>query len=362
MPGVGIGSNIIYIGKNLESWKNIKIVGIDISATSLEICKQRIKKYKLKNIELIEMSLLDLNSEIHGLFDTIICIGVLHHLKNPVLGLKTLYSVLKDNGSMQLMVYGKIGRMGVYHMQNLLKIINKGVNDNEQQIKNFKKIYPYLPEGNWFKKSENFITDHNKSDAGIVDLLLHYQDRAYTIDELYDFIEECNLRIIDFLYDVKHRLQFKIPGIELNQRDRYRVNELFFGNINKYCFYVCKKKNTNTIAKIQNLDNILMINNHVLQGNDLLKIIVKQETVKYPELKTIKLKLSTTIIYLEFLIDTNDIIIEILKAIDGKKSIKNIFDQIRKSLNYKLSDNELLVLFEPVYKILENLFVILLKK
>ena len=361
IAGVGIGTNLICIAKNFESWKNTKIVGIDISPKSLEICKQRVKKYGLKNIKLIEMSLLDLNQQVYGIFDMIICVGVLHHLENPALGLKTLYSVLKDDGHMELMLYGKIGRTGVYHMQNLLKIINKDVDNYEQKIANFKKIYKYLPKENWFKKSENFICDHNKSEAGIVDLLLHCQDRAYNIDEVYNLVESCDLRIIDFMYDIKNYLEFKIPGFDyLTKREQYRVNELFFGNICKYCFYVCKKDNTDTIAKIQNLDNILIINNHLFNSTEIIKTIIKQKPVKYPEIRIIKYKIKNANIHLEFFINANDIIIEILKAIDGKKTIKNIFDQVKKSLDYKLSNNQLLTLFEPVYKVLENLFIVLL--
>ena len=47
--------------------------------------------------------------------------GVLHHLENPKLGLNVLKNVLKDDGFMSIMVYGKYGRTGVYQMQDLMK-------------------------------------------------------------------------------------------------------------------------------------------------------------------------------------------------------------------------------------------------
>ena len=67
------------------------------------------------------MSLLDLDPTIHGHFDLIICVGVLHHLENPSDGLNKLNSVLKNDGFIFIMVYGKYGRTGIYQMQDLLK-------------------------------------------------------------------------------------------------------------------------------------------------------------------------------------------------------------------------------------------------
>ena len=79
-----MGSDIINMGYLLRKFNNKHILGIDLSPTSLDICKKRLKKYNLENdIELKEMSLLDLDPQIHGKFDCIISIGVLHHLKIP---------------------------------------------------------------------------------------------------------------------------------------------------------------------------------------------------------------------------------------------------------------------------------------
>lgn len=46
-------------------------------------------------------------------FDIIMCSGVLHHLPNPLAGLKQLKSMLKPLGVIKLMVYGKYGRAGL---------------------------------------------------------------------------------------------------------------------------------------------------------------------------------------------------------------------------------------------------------
>ena len=80
VAGCGIGGDVISLGFLLKEYKDSNILAIDISSESLRITKERIKLYNLDNIEVMEMSLLDINSEDFGYFDFIVCIGVLHHL------------------------------------------------------------------------------------------------------------------------------------------------------------------------------------------------------------------------------------------------------------------------------------------
>jgi SAM-dependent methyltransferase len=55
--------------------------------------------------------------DLGGKFDFVNCIGVLHHLASPLAGLQSLNTVLKPDGGMNLMVYGELGRRGIYDFQ-----------------------------------------------------------------------------------------------------------------------------------------------------------------------------------------------------------------------------------------------------
>ena len=57
------------------------------------------------------------------MFDQIVCTGVLHHLHDPDLGLRSLRSVLMPNGAMQLMVYAAYGRAGIYMVQEYCRLL-----------------------------------------------------------------------------------------------------------------------------------------------------------------------------------------------------------------------------------------------
>ena len=153
--------------------------------TNMNIAKQRAVKRRLTNINWLHTSLLSLDENI-GKFDYISCTGVLHHLDDPLLGLKTLKNLLNDAGAMGLMLYGEYGRTGVYQMQQLMKMINVNENQLADKVINTKKILANLPETNWFTHNEKFLVDHiNGEDNGLVDLLLHEQDRAYSILDVY---------------------------------------------------------------------------------------------------------------------------------------------------------------------------------
>lgn len=368
VAGVGLGGDIINMGFFLKKYKT-RIVGIDLSPTSLDICKNRLHKYNLENdIELIEMSLLDLNPNIHGTFDLIICEGVLHHLEDPQKGLDALKSVLKDDGCIHMMVYGKYGRTGVYQMQDLMKKINYNTKDFPNKIQNFKTIHKQLPENNWFKLGEHLIPDHKVSDEGIVDLILHHQDRSYTIPELYEWINNSKLHIVDFSPETRYKYKYNISGITYSNNiiNTYAINEIFFGDIIKHSFYV--SKHTNTKASINNLDNIPIF---VLMNKKMMEQILNY----YKLNKLDNLSIHTHFNYniknnlnwstndnIKFDIKMNDIIYTILNNIDNKKTTKNIFDSVRDKLNIKHTNQQLLEIFKPIYETFELYDLLLLKK
>ena len=245
--GCGMGSEIIDMALKLEKYKNIKLLGIDLSTTQLKMCKKRLEIHAVDDmVELKEMSLLDLKPEIHGTFDMIISSGVLHHLEDPQKGLDTLSSVLKEDGFMSLMVYGKYGRTAVYQIQELLKRANIGIDNWPDKIQNFKNIYKQLPDNNLFTYyDENMIIqDHNNGDEGIVDLLLHNQDRSFSIPELYQWINNSNLQIIEHSINNRHKYKYNIHNLKYPEKieEKYAINELFFGDIIKQCFYTSKIK------------------------------------------------------------------------------------------------------------------------
>ena len=71
-------------------------------------------------VRLVRGSLLDLSSLELGRFDYVNCVGVTHHLPDPAAALRGLAKhALSPGGGLGLMVYGTLGRGGVYETQAL---------------------------------------------------------------------------------------------------------------------------------------------------------------------------------------------------------------------------------------------------
>jgi len=191
VAGGGTGDASIFLAEQLRH-TDAQIVHLDMSQASIALAKERAQIRGLSNISWVHDSLLNLPALAAqlGSFDYINCSGVLHHLADPDLGFRALQSVLKPDGAIGLMVYATTGRIGVYQMQALMRMVNGGETDAQRKIANTRDILASLPPGNWFKRSEDLHHDHKAGDAGIYDLLLHSQDRSYSVGELFDWLGE----------------------------------------------------------------------------------------------------------------------------------------------------------------------------
>ena len=192
VAGGGTGDATIFLAEQLKE-TDAHIVHLDMSQASIAIAQKRALIRGLTNITWLHESLLSLPGLGLEKFDYINCSGVLHHLADPDAGVKALKSVLKDDGAMGLMVYATTGRAGVYQMQALMRLVNAAqpdgtVPDEARKIANTRDLLPSLPPFNSFKLAEALHHDHKMGDAGIYDLLLHSQDRSYTVGELFDWL------------------------------------------------------------------------------------------------------------------------------------------------------------------------------
>jgi len=254
VAGGGTGDATLYLAEQLKG-HGAQVVHLDLSTASTAIARERARVRALDNIAWIEDSLLNLPSLALEPFDYINCSGVLHHLADPDAGLRALRAVLKPEGAMGLMVYARAGRTGVYQMQELLRMVHVDDADLPRQIASTRQILTSLPSSNWFRRGEDLYQDHRESDAGLVDLLLHSQDRAYSVDELFDWLERdahgnghgLHLAFTDVQRGRSPYLPHLIMGAKppammaawrkLPRRQQYAMAELLGGSITMHVLY-----------------------------------------------------------------------------------------------------------------------------
>jgi 2-polyprenyl-3-methyl-5-hydroxy-6-metoxy-1,4-benzoquinol methylase len=352
VAGGGTGDSTIYLAEQLHQ-KDAEVVYLDISAASMQVAQQRAEIRRLDNIRWLHGSILSLAPDTHGLFDYISCTGVLHHLADPTLGLRRLKSVLKPSGGMGVMVYGKYGRTGVYQMQKLMRLINHGEADLSAKIANTRRMLNQLPPTNWFRHNENFLSDHKTlGDSGLVDLLLHEQDVAYSIEDVHAMLAEAGLHFVEFS-EVKMRMAYR-PELYVHDRvllerimrlDRVAqqsVAELLVGLFMKHDFYVSREPDSQ--AKLGSLSHVPFF--FPLVHYDALGKQIAEAMKRSPN-HLIPVRHETGF---EFHVRSNPISAAILRQIDGTCTWRQIFENVRALFpNLERSDEELLEFFRPIF-------------
>ena len=249
VAGGGTGDATIYLAEQLKH-TDATIVHLDLSEASIAIAQERARVRGLDNIQWLRHSILDLPSLALAPFDYINCSGVLHHLADPDQGLRALRQVLKPDGALGIMVYGAIGRTAIYHMQAAMRLVNGTEEDPARKIAAARDILASLPPNNSFRRNEDLHHDHRMGDAGIYDLFLHSQDRAYTVGEIFDWFENAHGLHLAFS-DVARGRSAYLPHMVLGRkppdrmaqlramprRQQYELAELLGGDIITHCFY-----------------------------------------------------------------------------------------------------------------------------
>ena len=246
VAGGGTGDAAIMLAQQLaDSGGPGRVTYLDLSEKARGIAEARAAARGLANIDFVTGSLLEVAELAPGPYGYIDCCGVLHHLPDPPAGLRALEAVLADDGGLGIMVYGSYGRAGVYPLQAMLRQLGESL-PLAERIAQARRLLAALPPSNAFKRNP-FVGDHERGDAELVDLLLHSQDRSYSVPELLELIAATGLKLASFIeparYDpatyLKDR-QLLARLEELSREERAAFAERLAGNIKAHVVYLSR--------------------------------------------------------------------------------------------------------------------------
>jgi SAM-dependent methyltransferase len=252
VAGGGTGDGTIMLAQQLADAgvPDAEVVYLDLSQASRAICVARAKARGLANIRFESGALEDLPELDLGAFDYVDCCGVLHHLADPAAGLARLVEALKPEAAgLGIMVYGRYGRSGVYELQESLRTLGRDL-DLPARVRLTRKLLPALPKTNRFARN-TILGDHKRSDAELVDLLLHSRDRAYSVPEVAELASGAGLEVAAWLeplrYDPAHYLPPELlPRLEgLEGTERAAVAEALAGNFKTHTVYLARTPTPN---------------------------------------------------------------------------------------------------------------------
>ena len=192
VAGGGTGDGLVQLCQMLTTaGRPYKATYVDLSTNARQIAEARVTARNLADVRFVTGSLLE--AEGLGPFDYIDCCGVLHHLPDPIAGFDALARALAPGGGMGVMVYAPLGRQGVYPLQDAFGILGQGKSP-EDKLRLGKAVFAGLPEDHPFRTNRHLV-DHKAGDAGFYDLLLHSQDRPFTISELLEALSDAGLEL-----------------------------------------------------------------------------------------------------------------------------------------------------------------------
>jgi SAM-dependent methyltransferase len=231
-----------------------RVVGIDVSSTSLEHTERLKQTYDLANLEARQLAVENV-AELDQRYDLIICTGVLHHLVDPDAGLRALRSVLKPDGAMNLMVYAPYGRDGVYMMQEYCRRL--GVGTSQEEIRDLMMVLRSLPEHHPLLATQGGSREFPNADA-LADAVLNPRDRSYSVSQLFDFVESNGLKLSRWYWQAAYLPQCGAMSgtphasklAALPEREQYIEMELWRGRMANHSFVAHRDDRKTNGAKI----------------------------------------------------------------------------------------------------------------
>lgn len=192
--GCGSGYKSLLLA---EANPGAQIVGVDLSETSVNLARQRLKFHKFENVEFHTLLIEDLPS-LEMQFDYINCDEVLYLLPNPVAGLEVMKSVLKPQGILRANLHSSLQRAAFFRAQavfSLMGLMNS--NPEEMEMELVQEIMKSLNDNVDLKiKTWNSQFEQPNAQEALSMNHLFQGDKGSTIPEMFSYLQQSGLEWI----------------------------------------------------------------------------------------------------------------------------------------------------------------------
>lgn len=187
-----------------------KVVGVDISQSSLDHQRYLKDKHGLWNLEVHRLPIEEL-STLELDFDLIVSTGVPHHLADPPVGMTAPAGCLRCDGVIGLALYACYGRIGVEIMQSLIR--DMGLCKDDDSVRTVQEAIGQLGAEHLLRTYLRTEGDRElQYDATIVDTFLHGRDRSYTVDDCIGLATSADLEFAGWLLNSPYHPHDQFPA------------------------------------------------------------------------------------------------------------------------------------------------------
>ncbi|MDR6774054.1 tetratricopeptide repeat protein [Azospirillum sp. BE72] len=190
VAGCGTGREAVWAASTL---KNAKVLAVDLSRRSLAYATRQSRSLGLNNVEFAQADLLELGA-LGRRFDVIHSVGVLHHMEDPMAGLRVLRGLLRPHGVMEVGFYSAAARRPILAARAF--IAERGHPPTLDGIRRVRHDILALPDGHPARavvQSPDFY-----GTSACRDLLMHVHELHVTLPWLADALAALDLEFLGF--------------------------------------------------------------------------------------------------------------------------------------------------------------------
>jgi SAM-dependent methyltransferase len=191
IAGCGTNQASVFAFNNPDA----KVLAVDVSQPSLDHQQYLKDKHGLWNLELRLLPIEELPT-LGREFDLVVSTGVLHHMADPLTGMKSLAACVRPNGVIAVMLYAKYGRLGVEVLESLFRDLE--LRQDDASLRVVREAISLLPAEHPVR-SYLKIERNPQFDAVLVDTFLHGRARNYTVDDCLELVASAGLEFQGWL-------------------------------------------------------------------------------------------------------------------------------------------------------------------
>ena len=178
----------------------LEVHAIDLSRRSLAYAARQAQAFGVAGrVHLAQADLLDLDAlgDRLGLFDRVYCSGVLHHLADPMEGLRAVVSRLAPGGIAQIALYSRAARQGINEARAAASQL--GLGTSPADVRALRRQVIAHADRAAFKQILGFRDFYSVSECR--DLLLHVQEHQFDLTEIATMLRAVGLEFLAFTFD-----------------------------------------------------------------------------------------------------------------------------------------------------------------
>jgi SAM-dependent methyltransferase len=190
VAGCGTGRHAIQLAL---TYPHTQILGLDVSKASLQYATQKRDEYNIQNLKFICGDISNIPS-LNMKFSLIECIGVLHHLQDPLKGCQAILSALENGGIAKIGLYSTYARIPIADLANLAS-----KNEILYAPSNLEKIRNLSIQNYKYKRTREIVNSQDFfSRSGCMDLLFNPLEKTFTTRDIHSLIRTLSCEFAGF--------------------------------------------------------------------------------------------------------------------------------------------------------------------